>query len=262
MHLPATRPLIQHAPAESAVRDALQAILRSPLFVRSPRTCDLLHFLVDQKLAGRESEITEHAIGLAVFRRDARCYDTALDPVVRVQTGRLRARLADYAAAQPADGLRLTIPSGSYVPIFNAPDPAPAVARALQLAPLRNLVVAFGSQAFVAGLDEELGARLFHALGSLVQAPAPLATAQNRLEGSIRFDHGRVRASMRLVDTATGAIAWMAQVDCQGRLDMALQEKLAGAICARVQDYLAMRWRIKADEEYSLLADRLRFAHS
>lgn len=257
------------APAHDALRQALQAILRSPLFARAPRTCDLLYFLVEKKLSGREADITEHAIGLAVFRRDARSYDTALDPVVRVQMGRLRARLAAYAAAQATPGLRLTIPLGSYVPVFTevtetavTPDPAQPAQRPLQLAPLRNLALAFGSAAFVAGVDAELGCKLFHAFGSLVQGPAHRADARERLEGSVRIDHGHVRASMRLVDLDTGVIGWLAQVDCRGKPGIALQEELAGAICARVQDYLAMRWRLKADAEYCLLADRLRFAHA
>ena len=254
------------------LRDTLQAILRSPLFARAPRACDLLYFLVEKKLAGKQDEISEHAIGLAVFRRDARCYDTTLDPVVRVQMGRLRARLAAWSAAQPAPGLRLTIPQGSYVPVFSeaptdvtpepAAEPAPSAQRPLQLAPLRNLALAFGSAAFVAGIDAELSCKLFHALGALVQGPAHRGDARERLEGSIRIENGHVRASMRLVDLDSGVIGWLAQVDCCGKPGIALQEEIAGAICARVQDYLAMRWRLKADAEYCLLADRLRFAHA
>ncbi|WP_332878390.1 hypothetical protein [Massilia sp. S19_KUP03_FR1] len=231
---------------DGALRHVLAQVLQSALFARAPRSCNLLAFLVGKKLAGKEYEITEHAIGVAVFRRDARDYDTALDPIVRVQMGRLRARLREYNAAQTRPGPRLTIPPGSYVP---ACTPAAAVSdrqRPLQLTPLRNLTGAHGTQAFVAGVDEELGYKLFDAFGALVQLPQQApgwqsgnAPTRHRLEGSIRVERQHVRLSMRLVDTRDGDIAWLAQVDCNGEMDMALQEKLASAICVKFQHYLA-----------------------
>jgi len=233
-----------------ALEQALQQLLGSTLFARAPRSCDLLSFLVQKKLDGKEHEITEQAIGLAVFRRDARSYDTTLDPVVRVQMGRLRARLMVYRATQAAPAIQLTIPLGSYVPVFTESaleaTPTPTLQRPLQLAPLRNLACAEDTRAFVAGVDEELGSKLFHTFGSLVQLPqhalgwgAGGPEARHRLEGSIRVEHHHVRASMRLVDTRAGDIAWLSQIDCSGELGMRLQEELAGVICGQLQCYLA-----------------------
>lgn len=239
--------------AQTALRLALAAVIGSPLFSRAPRTCKLLAYLVQMKIDGRQAEISEFAIGLAVFRRDARSYDTSLDPVVRVQMGRLRARLAEYAAAQTAPGARLCIPLGTYVPALiqsDSPSPAPAVERVptckrIQLAPLRNLSHAQDSNAFIAGVDEELGSKLFQAFGSLVQLPQQSLAwpingfdVKHRLEGSIRVEDGHVRASMRLVDTRGGDIAWLGQFDRNGELCMNLQEELAGAICMQLKKYL------------------------
>jgi TolB-like protein len=228
------------------IRPAVQQLLRSPLFVRAPRTSSLLDFLVDQTLDGMGNTITEHAIGLAVFRRDARSYDTALDPVVRVQMGRLRARLAQYDAVQPAASMHLTIPLGTYVPEFAFDRVKVAPSRPIQLTPLRDLTGAAGSERFVAGVEEELGSKLFQAFGSLVQLPpqslawpASGAGPQHRLEGSVRVENNHVRASMRLVDTRAGDIAWLSQFDCTGELGMTLQEELAGAICMQVKRYLS-----------------------
>jgi TolB-like protein len=232
----------------NALRDALRAVLGSALFARAPRTCKLLAYLIEMKRDGKASEISERAIGLAVFRRDARTYATALDPVVRVQMGRLRARLAEYAATQSGTGWQLCIPLGTYVPVLRAvvDTPAPSAPRRLQLAPLRNLTGEQGSQSFVAGVDEELGSRLFHAFGSLIQLPqqslawpASRCDVRHRLEGSIRVEKGRVRASMRLVDTRAGDVAWLSQIDCSGELGMNLQDELAAAICGQVQSFLS-----------------------
>lgn len=236
--------------AHDALRLALQDVIGSPLFSRAPRTCKLLTYLVDMKRDGREADINEHAIGLAVFRRDARSYDTTLDPVVRVQMGRLRARLAEYAAAQTAPGARLCIPVGKYVPVLSQGDaasPAPPRFKRMQLTPLRNLSGTQDSNAFIAGVDEELGSKLFQTFGSLIQLPQqslmwPVSgfDARHRLEGSIRVEKGHVRASMRLVDTRAGDIAWLGQFDRTGELCMSLQEELAGAICMQLQHYLEL----------------------
>lgn len=241
--------------AHHALRLALQEVINSPLFSRAPRTCKLLTWLVDMKLDGRQAEINEFAIGLAVFRRDARSYDTTLDPVVRVQMGRLRTRLAEYAAAQTVTGPRLCIPLGTYIPALmqeDSPLPtpqasiAPLSTRRMQLAPLRNLSVAAENNAFIAGVDEELGSKLFKAFGSLIQLPQQSLAwpangfdARHRLEGSIRVEEGHVRASMRLVDTRAGDIEWLSQIDCSGELGMQLQEELAGVICGQLQFYLS-----------------------
>lgn len=64
------------------VRRAVGVLLRTPAFARAPRMCRLLGFLIDKKLGGKEHEISEYAICIEVFKRDARVYDTLLDPVV------------------------------------------------------------------------------------------------------------------------------------------------------------------------------------
>jgi TolB-like protein len=237
---------------QDGVWQAVRSMLASPVFAKAPRMCHLLSFLVEKKLVGKENEITEYAIGLEVFRRDARVYDTVLDPVVRVQIGRLRGRLVDYyAAAEVPLGVEISIPQGSYVPLISqaATVQAGHCRRQLELVPLRSLMAEHDSKTFVSGLDEELGSRLFQAFGSLIQLSAHPTSAWDdggagerapqRLEGSIRVENNHVRASMRLVDTAAGHIAWLSQFDCTGELGMNLQEKLAGAICAKLQRYLA-----------------------
>lgn len=239
------------APSPDAVWHAAQQLLAA--FARAPRMCHLLSFLIEKKLAGQDHEITEYAIGLQVFRRDARTYDTTLDPVVRVQVGRLRARLDAYeygAEADADDSVRITLPLGSYVPCFGiAEREGRCRRRPLQVAPLRNLCFDTGNQGFVRGIDEELGARLFESFGNVTPVAeanllAPVALQRgpqplHRLEGSIRIERDHVRAAMRLLDAQTGHIVWLSQFDRQGELGMAMQAELAGAICAALQQHLS-----------------------
>jgi hypothetical protein len=79
---------------------------------------------VDEALAGRGSSLKESLVGMEVFER-APDYDPKIDPIVRVQARRLRAKLEQFYAAAPFDSpFRIELPKGSYVPQFNA---APAV---------------------------------------------------------------------------------------------------------------------------------------
>lgn len=230
-------------PATEDIWSFVRQLLSSPTFAKAPRMCRLLTFLLEKKLSGLEHEINEYAIGLDVFDRDAGQYDTTLDPSVRVQIGRLRTRLgAYYAELTDAPAMLITIPLGGYVPVVtsNGP-PADALRKnVMQVAPLRNLTAATTADAFVYGLDEELGSHLYRVLGSGIQlgglgtcAPAPL-----RLEGSVRVEENHVRASMRLVEAGAGQVTWLSQFDRHGQLCMSLQEELASAICDELQDYL------------------------
>nr|WP_315212463.1 hypothetical protein [uncultured Duganella sp.] len=225
------------APLADCLRNAAASILRGPTFAKAPRMRQLLAFLIDAELTGSAGQLSEYAIGLAVFRRDPRVYDTTLDPVVRVQTGRLRERLAaHYRAAGAPDGLEISIPNGGYALRIAAPAVAPGGGVRLQLAPLRDLSRVRGSDAFVWGLDDELCARLYRAFGEAVTLGGG-GVADYRLEGGIRVEGRRVRACVRLVDEGA-AVAWMSQFDGDGDLGMALQEELAGAICDGLRRHL------------------------
>ena len=99
-------------------RAELQSALESQLFVRSPTLAHLLSYLCEKKFSGETAQIKEYAIALDVFGRPE-SFDQDADSIVRVQVNRLRKRLAEYYAGEgSAHDLRLTIPVGHYVPLF------------------------------------------------------------------------------------------------------------------------------------------------
>ena len=215
----------------------LQQVLESSTFRKAPRMCALLSFLVARTLAGKEASITEHAIGTEVFRRSACDYDTGTDPVVRVHMGRLRERLArHYAGSADADGMRIAIPAGTYVPVFApaACGPRQQPSR-LELTPLRSLTCDQATGTFVAGLEEELAQHLFERLG---KRGVPSLSCDCRVEVSVRVEPGHVRASLRLVLAATGHTTWLRQYDVHGSLGIRLQEELALTICRDLQRHV------------------------
>jgi len=103
-------------------RELVRRIVHSPTFARSERLATLLTFVCDLALKGRQAEINEHTIGHAVFGR-SRDYDSAVDGIVRSQASRLRRRLELYFEQEGADEpIRVVIPRGGYVPVFEAQD--------------------------------------------------------------------------------------------------------------------------------------------
>lgn len=102
--------------APEDARAALRRVLASPEFAASPRMGTFLKFLVDEWLAGRERSLKEYGIAVSVFGKDA-SFDPGGNAVVRVEAGRLRRLLADYARGSGKDeDPVLDIPKGSYVP--------------------------------------------------------------------------------------------------------------------------------------------------
>jgi adenylate cyclase len=101
-----------------AVRRQLDRILASPGFVRNERLSRFLRFVVEGYLGGKGHDLKESVIAVEVFGRSAD-FDSRLDPVVRTEAVRLRARLSDYYSKDgKADALIIELPKGGYVPRF------------------------------------------------------------------------------------------------------------------------------------------------
>jgi hypothetical protein len=122
-------------------RSELRAVLRSQLFVRAPTLAHLLSYLCEKKFAAESGQIKEYSVALDVFgRRES--FDQDTDSIVRVQANRLRKRLAEYYRSEGAShGLRITIPVGQYVPMFEecaAAKAAPEVNEPSPVSPITN----------------------------------------------------------------------------------------------------------------------------
>src|SRR3954452_13681418 len=104
------------------IQDVLQRIVASREFMNSERKRRFLKFVVQETLSGHAGRIKAYAIALDVFDRDP-SFDPGADPVVRIEAGRLRRCLEHYYLGEgAADRIRITIPSGGYVPHFIVTD--------------------------------------------------------------------------------------------------------------------------------------------
>src|SRR5262245_40314743 len=112
---------------DDEVRRALQRVLSSPGFSRNERLSGFLRFLVDRHLEGRDTELKESVIAHEVFGRQAG-YDPKVDPTVRTEAIRLRARLEKYYQAEgEQDPIVIELPKGGYRPVIReraTPTPA------------------------------------------------------------------------------------------------------------------------------------------
>jgi hypothetical protein len=115
----------------------LAAVLSSAAFVRSPRMASLLTYLCSKYFAHESDGLKEYSIAVEVLGRPA-SFDPATDASARVEVHRLRRKLREYYEGEGAsDTVQITIPSGSYTPVFNHVEPLPPTAQAIVPVPLR-----------------------------------------------------------------------------------------------------------------------------
>jgi len=104
--------------------ELVQRIVETLPFQRSLRLRSFLLYICERSLLGREEDIHEAQIGCEVFGKEAG-YNPGDDNVVRVTARLLRKRLAEYFDGPGKDEqLRLAIPTGRYIPVFEPRDAA------------------------------------------------------------------------------------------------------------------------------------------
>src|SRR5689334_22164225 len=101
-----------------AVRAELGKILATDTFRRSERSRKLLEAVVEQTLAGKSERLKEYTLAVEVFGRKP-TFDPHLDPIVRVEAGRLRAKLKHYYEHQGKhEPFHIEVPLRSYSAVF------------------------------------------------------------------------------------------------------------------------------------------------
>lgn len=215
------------------VRGLLVRLEAHPLFVRSARLRRFLEFTIESTLAGRSAELKEYVLGLEVFGRP-HTHDPRIDPIVRVEARRLRAKLRAYYASDGAnDELILEYPSGSYIPHFRprgrAEQPeSPALIAVLPFDARRRSSCA----RFADGLTREV----IHELGRLetVQVFSSRrrglrARIEALLTGSVRQAGSRVTVTAELLSTGNHQNLWSANFESVPSDPVTAQKQIAFA---------------------------------
>jgi hypothetical protein len=96
----------------------LERILQSRALHNSESLKAFLRFVVEKTVENEGVQLKEYVIATEVFGRNSD-YDSRIDSVVRVQAGRLRAKLQEYYATEgKADQIVIDLPKGHYHPVF------------------------------------------------------------------------------------------------------------------------------------------------
>ncbi len=104
-------------PTPDEVRAALDRVLASGSFAGTsrPEPFSALSSSSSRSRANAE-RLKEYVIGVEVFDRDER-YDPRIDSIVRVEAGRLRAKLDEYyRGAGAGDAVAIVLEKGRYAP--------------------------------------------------------------------------------------------------------------------------------------------------
>ncbi len=100
------------------IRQQVAAIAASEGFVASQRSRRLLEFLTNETLAGRGERLKGFYIASEFLGRGVD-FDPLVDPIVRIEMGKLRRALEHYyLTAGRKDSLRVELAKGNYQPQF------------------------------------------------------------------------------------------------------------------------------------------------
>src|SRR5580704_18083578 len=107
---------------KKAIQEQLERLLSNSHFKQSRRFPSFLRFVIDHTLLGQTDMLKERTLGIEIFGRN-HDYDTSSDPIVRVAATEIRKRIAQYYQEPGHETeLRLSLPSGSYIPQFHWPE--------------------------------------------------------------------------------------------------------------------------------------------
>ena len=248
------------------VQQQLDRILSSSQFVDTTRLARFLRYLVEQTLAGNDEALKGYSIGLDVFDKPED-FDPAIDTIVRVQASKLRSRLDLYYATDGAeDPLRILVPKGSYVPVFQvafnpevanesaAPSESAQSRYSIAVMPFDNLSGSPDQEFLADGFTEEIINALARFREFRVAARHSTFRYKNTkgdareigaelgvryiLEGSVRRWNDQLRVTSQLIDTATGAhmLSETYDDDISAESLFDIQETIASQIAAEIAE--------------------------
>jgi TolB-like protein len=238
-----------------------------------------LRLVVEETLEGRGDNLNELLLGMAVYDRDKK-FDPRVDSIVRVDAGRLRAKLREfYASEGVGSSIRIEIPKGSYKAVFSRlPEKDPVTARRLQarypiatkwlaVLPFADLTPRKDRQLLGDGIVEEL----IHGLSQIPNfRVASLSSVlalkgkqidvtemgrqlgvQSFVEGSVRQARRRIRVMARLTDVATGFHTWSEAYAFVSQDVFKVQERISNSIAETLSVRLGAQAAVRRKKKRS-----------
>ena len=250
----------RRTPGVTATREQLDRILNSKTFQRARRLRSLLQYVVTAATNG-------HPCGERMTARElfgkGEDFDASLDPVIRVQFGRLRRALTTYYSAEgQKDPIVITIPTRKYAPVFEEADSISGLGNdggdvgegngdcdghasrpVIAVLPFTNLTNDPSQDSFCQGLAEEIANGL--TAGECIDVVANSSTFQYKdeaidvrqvgtdlgvpliLKGSVRMEEGHTRVIAQLARCSDGVAVWSGSFDDEFNGSLDTQKNIA-----------------------------------
>jgi len=221
------------------VQEQLQKIFLCPAFSVSEILRRFLTYIVQETLAGRSNTIKEYTIAVNVLNKPA-SFRPQQDAIVRIHAGRLRRALNYYYKEQGSrDEIEISVPKGSYVPLFTTlikgeerkeiilPVPSSLSLNdtvTLVVMPFKTLETDIARLSFVDCLGQQLAAEFgrFADFSVVSYYATQQSTEKNRdiseiaihygaqylVSGNVQFESRKMRVSVQLTDTHSGTQVW------------------------------------------------------
>jgi TolB-like protein len=225
--------------SEEHIHAQVQKIFLCPAFAVSDILRRFLSYITDETLSGRSNTIKEYTIAVNVLNKPV-SFKPQHDAIVRIHAGRLRRALNYYYKEEgQRDSIEISVPKGSYVPVFSelqskdkrlqnesaAFQPGQAYDSViLVVVPFSTLETDISRQAFTDSLGQQLSAefgkfsdfsvisyyttRQLSAKNREIGELASLFGAQYVVTGNVQFESNRLRVAVQLIDTHSGAQIW------------------------------------------------------
>jgi len=255
----------------AAVQTELKKILASDTMSGSARMCRFLTFVVQATLHGEASNLNQYLLGVEVFDKPP-SFDPNIDPIVRVEAGRLRQKLnAYYSTEGRGDPIIIALAPRGYQAAFHfrsevpeaqaGPETAlPAAAAssggqpAIAVLPFDDLTPARDEEGLCDGLAAELvmaltrvpGIRVvsmkscmqFKAKADDIREIGRHLNAAAVIEGNVRKHDGLYRIAAQLNNVADGFVLWAGAYNWDGQSVFTLQGTLSEAVVRALHNML------------------------
>mgnify|MGYP005752824885 CR=1 FL=1 len=218
--------------SDSLIFSHLEKILDFPIFRNSLILSGFLRFVVEETLAGRAKGLKEYTIGVEVLGKKAG-YDPQGDASVRIHAGRLRKGLEEYYSGPGMeDSVLISIPKGTYVPVFSLKEKESAISSENKPSISRPTLAVLPFQdseddslrAFADGLCDQICSDLgmFSELSVIsyfssrrmasqeidLKNAGKLLDATFLVTGSIQSKNDRVRIRVQLIQSSSQKLIW------------------------------------------------------
>lgn len=287
--VPETIPTVEQGSTVSSeeIDAELERILADSAFATADRMRRFLRFIVLETLAGRGDDLNEALVGMEVYSR-GEDFDPRQDSLVRVEAGRLRAKLREFYESQAGGSeIRIDIPKGSYKPIFKRlretraeksaqiPPEKRSRARTVAVLPFADMSPQKDHEYFGDGLAEELMFALSRLQNLRVISQTSVFAFKDRgmdvreigrqlgveyvMEGSVRKAEQQLRIAVRLSEVGTGFQIWSEVFDRTLQDIFEVQQQISKAVAR------ALRIEVLGEKEdlsgYSSTSNLTAFNH-